>query len=128
MTEAPGFMIILLNGRRFFVETENWPGERGQHIEVDGDKIFELYIMPKGPDQLQCTSVRLEKSPFKTVWIKIPVSAVASIEKVSAESFVWQSVYMAKSNLVLPNVQEIQQGTKEQAIREHGRQKFRKVK
>jgi hypothetical protein len=120
--EAPGFMIVCLNGRRFFVETENWPEERGQYIIVEGNKVYELHVLPSGDNQIQCTSQKLDKTPFKTTWIKIPVSAIASIEKIGADSFVWQSVMKAKSNLVLPgspvsNIRDIQ-----------GRQKFGKVK
>ena len=113
--EAPGFMIVCLNGRRFFVETENWPEERGQYIAVEGSKVFELFITPAGDNLINCTSAKLAETPFKTTWIKIPVSAIASIEKISTDSFVWQSVMKAKSNLVIPgptvlNVQDIQQG------------------
>jgi hypothetical protein len=113
-------MITLLNTRRFFVEAKNWPEERGLYISVDGDKVFELHIVPMGQNQIQCTSERLEKTPFRTSWIKIPISAIATIERVDESSFIWQSVYKAKTNIVLPgtpNVQDI-----------GGRQKFGKVK
>lgn len=118
MSDSPGFMITLLNGRRFFIENENWPGHKGDTIAFDADKIFELHVMPTGQNQLQCTCEKVEKSPFKVKWISLQLAAIATIEKVSAESFIWQSVMKAKSNLVLPNVQEISQG----------RQKFGKVK
>lgn len=118
MSDSPGFMITLLNTRRFFIESKDWPEERGPYIAAAGDKVFELHIMPTGQNQIQCTTEKLEKTPFKTTWIKIPVSAIATIEGVREESFIWQSVLKAKSNLIIPNVQEIQ-GT---------RQKFGKVK
>jgi hypothetical protein len=115
-------MITLLNGRRFFIENENWPGHKGDTIAFDADKIYELHVelqvMPTGKNQLQCTCEKVEKSPFRAKWISLQLAAIATIEKVGAESFIWQSVMKAKSNLVLPNVQEIAQG----------RQKFGKVK
>jgi hypothetical protein len=122
--EAPGFMITMLNGRRFFIETEHWPRiERDGNITLDGENVFELMIAPAGQNQINCTSGRVTKGPWQTTWIEIRGTAIATIEKVSTESFIWQSVFKAKSNLVLPgspvpNVQEVSQG----------RQKFRKVK
>jgi len=113
MTEAPGFMITLLNTRRFFVESENWPDTRDANgwqgdIAIDADKVFELHIVPTGPNQIQCTTERLEKTPFKTSWLKIPISAIATIEKVDESSFIWQSVYKAKTNIVLPGTPSMQ--------------------
>jgi hypothetical protein len=120
MSDAPGFMITMTNGRRFFIETEHWPRvEKDGNITLDGENVFELNIMPMGPQTIQCMSERVTKGAWRTTWIELRGTAISTIEKVSDESFVWQSVYKAKSNLVLPNVQEVQPMS---------RQKFRKVK
>jgi hypothetical protein len=119
MSEAPGFMVTMTNGRRFFIEREHWPSVgRDGNITLYGENVFELTIVPAGQNQLNCMSGRVTKGPWQTTWIEIRGTAISTIEKVSTESFIWQSVMLAKSNLVLPNVQEVQQG----------RQRFKKVK
>lgn len=118
--EAPGFMVTMTNGRRFFIEREHWPGVgRDGNVILDGENVFELNIAPLGPNQIQCMTERITKGAWRTTWIELRGTAISTIEKVSTESFIWQSVYKAKSNLVLPgapisNVRDIQ-----------GRQKFK---
>ena len=117
--EAPGFMVTMLNGRRFFIETEHWPRvERDGNITLDGENVFELNIMPAGQNQIQCMSERVTKGAWRTTWIELRGAAISTIEKVSTESFIWQSVMKARSNLILPGSQEVKQS----------RMKFKEVK
>lgn len=101
--EAPGYMINLIDRRAFFVQTDDWPGFKDGYLELKGNKAYELYFTPAPGNRINCSSELLRNTPPKTTWMKIPEHAIMMIQKVSENSFIWQSVVKCRSNIILAN-------------------------
>jgi len=94
---APGYLVSLLNGRQIYVSVEQWD-EDAQWYKFSVECVTEIKIIQEG-HKMQCQARSLSKSLFGILEIRFPVGAIAMVERVTRDSFVYRAVIEATTGL-----------------------------
>ncbi len=97
-----GYLLMLTNGRRIFVESSKWPGFADGKMTIPGDGAYEIIYTQVGAQNFALVCDTLINGPFKASSITIYKATVSTIEALTEDSIAWKAVSKNKSNLVIP--------------------------
>jgi len=98
-----GYLITLVGGAMFFIDEKDYQEDPAGKINVKGDKCFQVHIFPdRQPGRLLCNTSKLCDLPTKVKEITIYKQAVMMVERISQDSFVYESIVKSRSNLIIP--------------------------
>jgi len=96
--KAPGILVVLVNGSKFWINKEIDLTQ--EIITLDVDDITELIFKKKG-DQVGCMAVAGAKQAGQILEMRLFKHSILFVEKIDLNSFIYKAVLQEKTGLVL---------------------------
>lgn len=96
--EAPGLLIVLINGQKLWVGKEIDLTQ--EIITIDMEDVTEL-VFKKNGDQIGCMAISGTKQVGKILEMRLFKHSILSIQKIDVDSFIYQAVLQERTGLIL---------------------------